>query len=301
MTPPRQVIPGRTYVISRRCAERKFFLRPSKQVDQAFVYCFARACQKYDMTPLWLMVMSNHYHAGIHDKHGRYPEFLRYFHSLLARCLNCHLKRWENLWSTEQTGALHLGDAQTVFDKQLYSLCNAVKDHLVDRVHLWPGFCSYGYQIANKPAVATRPAWFFDERGDMPERVELTFERPPEFAQLSQDQWESDIRAAVEAEEQNAARLREEHGIRILGRKAILRQSPFTCPKTCVDRRGLRPRIASKNKWRRIELILRNRRFHARYRDAYDRHCAGEPNVLFPYGSYKLVVQGIVRCEPPPP
>ncbi len=252
------------------------------------------------MEPLWFMVMSNHYHAGVRDQHGCYPEFLRYFHSLLARCLNSHLGRWENLWSTEQTGALHLGDAKAIFDKQVYSLCNAVKDHLVDRVHNWPGFCSYKCQLANKPLVAKRPGWFFDKLGNMPARVELTFQRPVEFAHLTHEQWVSQLRAAVAAEEGEAAKQREELGVRVVGRKAILRQSPFSCPKTCVDRRALRPRVASRNKWRRIELILRNKRFHERYRAAYARHCAGEPSVLFPHGSYKLHVQGLVRCEPPP-
>ena len=301
MTPPRQVIAGRTYMFSRRCSQRKFFLRPGKHTDEAFVYCFAIACQRYDMEPLWLMVMSNHYHAGVRDKNGCYPEFLRYFHSLLARCLNSHLNRWENLWSAEQTGALHLGDAQAIFDKLLYSLCNAVKDHFVDRVHNWPGFCSYKYQLANRPAVAKRPGWFFDKVGNMPERVELVFKRPAEFTHLTHEHWARKIRTAVAAEEHKAAMRRKELGIPVLGRKAVLRQSPFSCPKTCVDRRTLRPRVASKNKWRRIELILRNKRFHQRYRDAYTRHRAGEPNVVFPHGSYKLRVQGLVRCEPPPP
>ena len=301
MTPPRQVIARRTYMISRRCSERKFFLRPSELTDEAFVYCFAVACLRYGIEPLWLVVMSNHYHAGIRDEHGCYPEFLRYLHSLLARCLNCHYKRWENLWSTEQTGALLLGDAQAVFDKQLYSLCNPVKDHLVDRAHVWPGFSSYGYQLDDRPVVAKRPGWFFDKLGNMPARVELEFKRPAEFAHLTHEQWATKIRTAVEAEEKKAANQREELGVRVLGRKAILRQSPFSCPKTCVDRRALRPRVASKNKWRRIELILRNKRFHQRYRDAYKRHRAGERDVLFPHGSYKLQVQGLVRCEPPPP
>ena len=288
-------------MISRRCAHRRFLLRPSKEVDQAFLYCFAVAARRHDIDVYWLMVMSNHYHAGIHDPHGRYPEFIRYLHSLVARCLNCHYGRWENFWSTEQTGALHLADAKAVFEKQIYSLCNAVKDHLVDRAHVWPGFCSYSYQLADKPVVVRRPHWFFSELGDMPDEAELRFLQPREFAHLSKQEWLEKLRSAVEAEESKAAQARKIDGLSIVGCKALRRQSPFSHPKTCVDRRVLRPRVATKNKWLRIEMLSRNKRFQQRYRDAFLRRRAGKVDVLFPYGSYQLRVLGLVRCEPPPP
>ncbi|HMR73737.1 MAG TPA: hypothetical protein PKD61_01455, partial [Polyangiaceae bacterium] len=58
---------------------------------------------------------------------------------------------------------------------------------------------------------------------------------------------------------------------------------------------------ATKNKWRRIELLQLNRYFQRRYREAYARRSSGDTEVVFPHGSYKLRVQGLVRCEPPPP
>ena len=134
----------------------------------------------------------------------------------------------------------------------------------------------------------------------MPEVVELELARPPEFAHLSQQQWADKLRAAVTKEEQKAAAERIEKGTKVLGRKAILRQSPFSCPKTCAVRRGLRPRVASTNKWRRIERLRANRLFQSRYREAYNRRRAGETDVVFPYGTYKLRVQGLVRCAAPP-
>ncbi len=83
----------------------------------------------------------------------------------------------------------------------------------------------------------------------------------------------------------------------MLGRKAILRQSPFSCPKSFAERRGLRPRVASKNKWRRIEMLQADKHFQQRYREAYRRRSAGDLEVLFPLGTYKLRVQGMVSCE----
>ena len=102
------------------------------------------------------------------------------------------------------------------------------------------------------------------------------------------------------AEERKAALERERTGRGVLGRKAVLRQSPFSCPNSCKERRGLRPRVATRDKWRRIELLQCKNRFQQRYREAYERRRRGELNVRFPYGSYQLAVQGLVKCEPCP-
>jgi hypothetical protein len=222
---------------------------------------------------------------------------LRDFHGLAARCLNARLGRWENFWASESSGVLELGDADAVFGKQIYSLSNQVKDNLVDRVLNWPGVNSYRYQLADKPVVVKRPKWFFDDDGDMPEEVELRFVRPPEFAHLTHEQWAEQILAAVTEEEEKAARKRLAEGKRLIGRKAIRRQSPFSCPKSFAKRRGLRPRVASKNKWRHIEMLQADKHFQRLYREAYSKRRAGDLGVVFPMGTYKLRVQGLVSCE----
>jgi hypothetical protein len=43
MTLPRQVVPGRDYMITRRCSERRFFLCPDDDTNNAFLYCLALA------------------------------------------------------------------------------------------------------------------------------------------------------------------------------------------------------------------------------------------------------------------
>jgi putative transposase len=287
-------------MFTRRCAHRQYLLRPSKKVNQALVYCYAVAAQNRSMAVYWLLAMSNHEHDGAKDQEGEYPRFLREFHSLLARCLNVHLGRWEGLWADEQPGALHLGDAEAIFDKMIYSLTNPVQAHLVDKALNWPGFSSLPYQLSGKPVVVKRPNWFFDPDGEMPEEVELRFERPPEFAHLSHQEWTDKIRAAVAEVERKAAEERQRTGRKIVGRKAILRQSPFSCPKSCTRRRGLRPRLAARNKWRRIELLSRCKQFVAAYRKALAAWRAGATDVLFPHGTYQMARLHPIQCEPPP-
>ena len=58
------------------------------------------------------------------------------------------------------------------------------------------------------------------------------------------------------------------------------------------------PRVAAKNKWSRIEALLRNRGFIEKYRDAFQNHMAGLAGVLFPFGTFWMRKFGKVPCEP---
>ena len=95
MTLPRQVVPGRDYKITRRCSERRFFLRPDEETTNAFVYCLALAATRANVQVMFSLAMSNHHHTGIHDPDGNFPIFTEHFHGLLARCQNAHLGRFE--------------------------------------------------------------------------------------------------------------------------------------------------------------------------------------------------------------
>ena len=84
MSLPRAVVPGRTYMITRRCSERRFFLRPDRETNNAFVYCLAVAAHKYGVKVIFTATMSNHHHTGVLDADGRLPDFLAHFHKLIA-------------------------------------------------------------------------------------------------------------------------------------------------------------------------------------------------------------------------
>lgn len=88
MTLPRQVVPGCDYMVTRRCSERRLFLRPDAETNNAFLYCLAHAAARAKVKVLFSVAMSNHHHTGIHDPDGNFPVFIEYFHGLLARCQN---------------------------------------------------------------------------------------------------------------------------------------------------------------------------------------------------------------------
>ena len=300
MTLPRAVLPGRCYFMTRRCTQRQFLLRPDAKTNQALLYCLALAADRYEMDVYWLGTTSNHYHDGIGDPCGHYPAFIAYFHRLVAKVLNARWGRWENFWATEQTNVVELVEANDGFGKMIYSLANPVLSGLVAKVVHWPGASSLQAQLSDGTLTISRPRWFFRDEGDMPKEVKILFTRLPGFEHLSKAEWRERVLAAIAEQERKAAEQRRRSRSIVIGRRAVLRQSPFATPRRGEPRRGLRPRVACRNKWRRVEALARNTDFLERYRKAYRVLRAGAKRATFPAGTYQLRVLGLVRTEPPP-
>ena len=158
-------------------------------------------------------MMSNHYHDIVHDRLGNIPAFLQYFHHLVAKCINVHRGRWENVWAVGQTSLVLLVEREDVIAKVVYAATNPVKDHLVEKVHHWPGINGLSALLNDRPMVATRPAYFFRDDGPMPETATLRLTIPASLGDPTAFREEVRRRCAeVEAE---AARERRETGRRI--------------------------------------------------------------------------------------
>ncbi|MFO0741160.1 MAG: hypothetical protein U0270_34995 [Labilithrix sp.] len=289
-------------MITRRCSQRQFLLRPDKKTTAVFVYCLAEAARRHDIHLIAWCAMSNHYHAVVHDPGGRLPAFLELLHGLLARCLNVRWSRWENLWSSEPTCITLLPTADAVFDKVSYVLANPVVDHLIDRLVDWPGSSSI-HHLDGRRTRHERPAMFFDPKGAMPGSVELAASPPPPSCRApgeSAAAWADRVRDAVARAERVARDQRLREGRRVLGRKAVLAVSAFDMPATSEPRRTLRPAVACRDRAVRIDALRQLVAFRIAYREARLRFASGDHRVVFPAGTYQLRFSAAVRCEPFP-
>ncbi len=282
---PRQVLPRQFYLITRRCAHRQFLLHPDAATNNAFLYCLIAAALRCEIDVLLPCAMSNHYHVVIYDRVGRYPEFIEHFHKLLARSQNALRGRWENFWASEQTCVVKLVDREAVIDKLVYTAANPVQDHLVDRVQCWPGVNGLGALLAVRPLRATRPRHFFRADGPMPDALELPLTIPAELGPAAAVV--AELRDRVRAVELERAGERARTGRRVLGRRGVRAQSWRDCPASLEPRRNLRPRVATRSKWARIEAQVRNRAFAIEYASAREQWRNGLPAV-FPAGTYWL-------------
>ena len=296
MSLPREVLPGRTYMITRRCSERRCFLRPDQETNNAFLYCLAVAAQRFGIRVLFTYAAANHHHTGIFDPDGRYPDFMAYFHKYVAKCQNALRGRFENFWSSEHASVVRLVEPDDILDKMIYALTNPVKDPLVDQVLEWPGVNSYSATVDGTTLTASRPAHFFRKDGTMPEVVTLSFARPQGFEKMSDQEFAALIRMRVAAAEESAAAERREKGIRVLGREHILNQDWRARPKSAEPHFNLSPRVAAKNKWARIEALARNTAFLAVYLEARRKFAKGVHDVVFPAGTWWLRRYANVQC-----
>jgi putative transposase len=282
---PRQVLPHQFYLITRRCTQRQLLLRPDPATNNAFLYCLIDAASRCSIEVLLPCAMSNHYHAVIYDRAGRYPEFIEHFHKLLARSQNALRGRWENFWSSEQTCVVKLVGREAVLDKLIYTATNPVLSHLVERVHHWPGVNGLSALLTGRPLRATRPLHFFRPDGEMPDALELALTIPPELGPAAAVLTE--LRDRVRSIELDRAAERLRTGGRILGRRGVLAQSWRDQPGSREPRRNLRPRVATPNKWARIEAIMRDRAFVVEYAAARARW-RERAAAVFPVGTYWL-------------
>jgi REP element-mobilizing transposase RayT len=284
-------------MVTRRCTQRQYLLRPDRETNNAFIYCLAVAAQRNPIEVMNFVQMSNHLHDGLYDRLGNAPAFYEDFHKLLAKCMNARWGRWENFFSSEQVNVVRLETREALVDKLVYIATNPVKDGLVERVDDWPGSSGYRALLSGEPLYATRPTRFFAKHGKMPAEVTLHLTIPPELG--DRNEILAAVQARVAAVEEQEARNRARTGARVLGRYAVLRQSWRDSPTSKEPRRTLRPTFAARSLWARLEAIQRKRDFIAAYRRARLALRAGTP-IPFPHGTYwlrRFLCVDIERCE----
>ena len=101
-------------------------LRPDPATNNACLYCLIGAAVRCEIDIVLPCAMSNHYHAVIYDRAGRYPQFIEHSHKMLARSQNARRRRGENFWSSEQTSVARLADRDAVMEKLTYAAANSV-------------------------------------------------------------------------------------------------------------------------------------------------------------------------------
>jgi REP element-mobilizing transposase RayT len=297
MTAPRQILPGTTYLVTRRCAQRQFLLRPSELTNQVFGYVLAVAARRFGMRVHAFCVLSNHFHLVVTDPVARLPAFEQYLDSLVARALNAIHGRWEAFWAPRSYSAVALVSPDDVVDKAAYALANPAEAGLVRRGQEWPGLWSAPALVGGGVLEFQRPTRFFRSSGAMPEVASLELSAPPAFESVEAFRTRL-VDALTEREESAAARLATE-GRSFLGRARVLAQPTSARPPSCAPRGQLAPRVASRDKWKRIEALARLVGFLRSYRWAWRARQAGGAGVVFPAGTYLLRVLHGAVCEAP--
>ncbi len=297
MAAPRRILPGATYLITRRCYQRTFRLRPSPDTTHVLAYCLALAMDKTGVVLHAACFMSNHHHLVVTDPRGELPNFLRELHRFTAKALNASQGQWENLWSAEPCSAVRLADDFDVVDKIAYVAANPVAAGLVARPEEWPGLSMW------RPGVVkvARPRGYFRE-GGCPDGVTLHVEAPGSTGERAwlPSHWARYVREALATKVATAHRQMHMAGRRFLGRAAVLAQSFVKRARSSEPKRVLVPTTAAKDPNARRLLLGLQKAFRIAYKRALEAWKAGDRLTVFPAGTWWMRVHHAAACEANP-
>ena len=318
MAAPNCYLPGTTYMITRRVAQRQLRLRPTSAdpsedlIRRIFVYCVGWAAKRTGVQVHAMIVMGNHWHAVVTDPGTMISEFMHHVHLFVSKLLNVKQEEGENLWAVGPGPPLGLVRPEDVLRKLVYLISNAVAANLVLTPEEYPALHTTAADVGVRAFVARRPRWFFRQpTADgkkaksrkpirTPDQVKLEITKPPAFADLSDEGFRSLLQEAVD---ENVAQLRADCARRPLGPGGVLAQDPRSRPGPAIPDRKVSPSVACKNTRRRIEALARTTAFRAHHRDASKRWKAAKSEeerraIVFPAGTYWMRVHFGVTCEP---
>ena len=287
MSLPRQVLPGTTYLLTRRCIGRRFLLRPDAELNNLFVYCLTLAAQKHGVEVHAVVVMSNHYHIVLTDVRGELPLFVHWLNRVTSHCIK-RLRRWDEVvWEPHIAySAVSLPGRAEVLDKLSYCILNPVSAALVRNPAQWPGVITTSETLRTGSMNAHRPTvWFKDSS---PEEVTLKLSPPPCFKD-ERPKYIAVLQRLVERRLTNLRANFRKEGRGFVGPSRVLKQRVTDKPSERKQRFGRRPTFSALTRSGYVRAVKRLRAFRTTYRQAYEAWRNGQANVEFPMGTWWVV------------
>lgn len=286
MTLPRQVLPGSTYLITRRTLRRHFLLRPDAEMRGVIVYLLAVSAKRSGILVHSFCAMSTHVHLVVTDPRGELPAFLDRFHRLLALATKV-LRKWEgSTFDHEQTSVVRLETSEAIIDKMGYVLANPVEAGLVRYARDWPGAKSHPNDLAGGTMTAARPAVYLDAES-WPDSAQLELVAPTHVGDEEKDAWRAAVKDAIAEHEARGRAEVERKGWKFLGAERAERVSPYDRATSFEAIRGRNPTFAVSGvagAYRDAVIALRD--FRRAYAEALERWRAGFREVVFPAGTW---------------
>ncbi len=284
--PLRNHAPGTWYLVTSRCHQARFLLRPDAEINYAVVAWLFRAQQIWPGVLICAVcVMSNHLHLVVRDTQGELARWAGYFLGNLARATNRIRKRQGSVFSRRYSAEPIL-DQEALLDRLVYVVTNPVHASLCKRATDWPGVILWARTDAvERHSIPPPPRG----RGGVGiQNAAHLVIHPVQSAEALA------VATAVEQVEESLRNERRLTMKRVIGRAAILRQNWKDRPSE--PKRSPRPPCHAAD--RALVRAFREAysQFVVAFREASTRLRAGLPDVTFPPWSYPPG-QPLVRAE----
>ena len=291
MSHPRSIMPGATYMITRRTILRHMLFRPDPAITQLILYALAVSAQRYRIQVHALCAMSTHLHIVLTDPDGILPSFLQFFHRLVALGTKV-LRRWDGpVWDHGSTSVVRLMTPEAVVQEIAYTLANPVNAGLVRRAHEWPGAKALVSDLGRGVLHASQPDIYFDPTNPAwPSDIDLPLALPPTIAEDEADQYRRNVAAQLAQHEAEArTKVRPEL---ILGPERAATVPPTSRATSFEPLRERNPTFAVGHRngveWRCAAASVRT--FRAAYRAALEQWRSGVRGAVFPAGTWWMRV-----------
>jgi REP element-mobilizing transposase RayT len=306
MTAPRDIRQAVTWLVTRRATRRHHLFTPDALgvVEQAYWFVTAVFAKEFGIQVHMVQVLSNHMHEVLTDTRGLLSTFIERRNRVFANILKVHLGWPEEVMSKTAASYVELATPEAVVNAMAYVPNNCVAAGLVRTPRRWPGVKVLIDEVGRRVVRVKRPELYLDPSNPQwPDEVTISIEMPPTLEQAftSHDACRETMQARLDqlVRKAHADNLREGRGY--MGAKRVLK-SPHTRRASSYEPFGSRnPTFAvAGNREAARAMILRRRAFHSAYRLAWQRWRRGERDVVFPYGTWKMLHYHAARCHPPP-
>jgi len=297
MSQARQVLPGSTYLITRRTLRRYQLLRPDVLMTEIILYVLAACAAQYGIAVHAFCAMSTHIHLVVTDPWGVLPRFLAGFHRLVGLCTKV-LRKWEgSVWDHRQTSVVRLETPEAIVATIGYVLANPVAAGLVRNAGEWPGAKSHVEDVGGGRMCAARPRVYLDaKRGRWPETAELELALPPDVESCDAEAWREAVKASVVEHEKRGREEVAAQGRTFLGARRAQSVSPYDRATSFEPTRDRNPTFAvGKVAGAYAAAVRALRAFRAAYGAAMERWRAGVRDVVFPVGTWWMARVHSVR------
>jgi putative transposase len=304
MSQPRAIVPGATYLLTRRVLRRHFLFRPDSAITRLVIYTLAVSAHRYGILVHALCVMSTHIHIVVTDTHGELPRFLQRFHRLVALGTKI-LRAWEgSVWDDRATSVVRLATRDALVEKIAYTLANPVAAGLVPHAHEWPGAKVLVGDIGRGVLRARRPEIYFNPQNpEWPTDVALAITLPPSISDSNADKFRHEITGRIELHERQAHAALQRQRLGFLGAARATNISPYERATSIEPLRDLNPTFAVGRRQTDAKnaAIAAVRAFRIAYRHSINQWRAGVRSVTFPAGTWWMrVFHGVTVNEGKP-
>ncbi len=276
--------PGTIHLVTSRCHQARFFLRPDRPTNRAVLEWLARAQHAWPgVRLLGVCVMSNHIHLLVQDTQGDLAGWASYFFGNLARAVNRIRGRSGAVFSRRYSAEPVLDDG-ALLDRLVYVVTNPVQARLCARARDWPGVVLWS---RSGEVERHQISWV---EGDA---TESSGTETLEIHPLPLD----DARTLVTAIRQREAECRIDRrraGVGVMTRAQLVSQHWHSRPRW--PKNSPRPLCHTTDPALRRAFVERVGDFATAFREAAARLRAGLPDIIFPPWSYPPGAP-IVRAE----